>query len=69
MNTDRILKTKTINWKLKVLRDVNFDGQTDGGTEHFVIPDLPEHTTTCDPSGPKIRNSVLYSDFHFYLIK
>ena len=32
------------------------DGGTDGGTGHFVLPDLPEHTTTCGASGPKIKN-------------
>ena len=39
------------------------DGRTeertrDGVTGHFVIPDLPEHTTTRGASGPKIRNLV-----------
>ena len=34
------------------------DGRRDGGTGHFVLPDLPEHTTTCGASGPKIRNLV-----------
>ena len=32
------------------------DGRTDGRTGHFVLPDLPEHTTTCGASGPKIKN-------------
>ena len=34
------------------------DGRRDGGTGHFVFPDLPEHTTTRGASGPKIRNLV-----------
>ena len=40
------------------MRGTNFDGRMDGGTVHFVFPDLPEHTTTRDASGPKIKHSV-----------
>ena len=46
------------------MRGANFDGRTDGWTdgwtEHFVFPDLPEHTTTRDASDPKIRATVQY---------
>ena len=34
------------------------DGRTDGRTGHFVLPDLPEYTTTRGTSGPKIKNLV-----------
>ena len=30
----------------------------DGGTGHFALPDLPEHTTTRGASDPNIRNLV-----------
>ena len=42
--------------------DERMDGWTDERmnvwTEHFVFPDLSEHTITRDVSGPKIRNIV-----------
>ena len=43
----------------KVPRGTNFHGgRRDGGKGHFVLPDLPEHTTTRGDFGPKIRNLV-----------
>ena len=41
------------------------DGGTDGRTGHFGLPDLPEHTTTRDAFGPKIRNLIKQYSTHF----
>ena len=52
------------NLQVKVTRGTNY-GRRDGGTGHFVFPDLPEHTTTCGASGAKVKSRFLQNTVEY----